>query len=704
MTYVPAANSIRWLSFRNQSEEPIPGFAVLRPTGVITVEGQAVLTVAQPNSSGGGFHLFNGPFPVAAGGFGSCTVDFPCFAAYDTADVPALGEEWGPQAGSWALTKGNTGYRILGGAQDGRVEITSSHPSSALVHFYLNADLARGHSQFAQVLEWNGTIWLPGAATIEVFDSSKIGPATATQLGVCYLSGESHRYEIISLEQTPSDLVLFYLNVALPRGGSASAQRRQWTGVAWSPGGEPPLTVHDSSRLGPAGATNVGVAWLNPDSNRYEVISLEHALTALRWAKATTKWTNLPANGSYVLCHKALDKAGTLDLDEDEEPQDITVYLPRPGGMVDPNVRSGDVIGYEVDDNGLAIAVTGYLDDKIGTVKMWVGQEEDVQGGWRIYGPSPGRFPVGVTTSDEDIPATAPGATGGEKKHTHDGWYTEEADVVIANHTGLETQPTEIDVLPHIGFYTEEAYVTVLEAGATTAYLSGETEEATAPIIGSGVVAVSGTGTANTSSVSLTTQSGGGGSAGISGTTGSNTTGITIVGAGTHNHQVTMSGGSAQSWTSGAALLAAESPVWTTSDGNHTHGVTDLGHTHSLTGTVTVSSHTHDINAHSHQIVIADIAEGLSVDGAEIAALLMCGSHSHGISELEVTIPGHYHDTSPHIHALPTMMHSVWPNPHNHGIDPITHDVDPHYHLIPEPPQAKHIPPFFGIHFIERYE
>lgn len=642
MTFAPSASSIRWLSFRNATTETIPPFAVLRATGAIQVEGQAVLTANQPNSDGGSSYLFNGPFAVPTGGFGSCTAEFPCFAAHDLADAPSTGEEWGAAAGSWRLKKGNSGYKVVGGSIDGRVEIMPSEPADALVHFYLNANLARGGTQSAQVLEWTGALWAPGATTIEVEDSSRIGPAKATQLGVSHRSAESHRYEIITLER------------------SADA--------------------------------------------------------SLLWAKAIAKWTNLPGNDSHVACHKALDQHGTLDLDEDEEPQTVTVYLPRPGGNVDPNVRSGDVIGYQLDSNGIAIATTDYLDDAIGTVVLWSKDQAEIRGGWRIYAPTPGRFPVGCTTSDEDIPATVPGSTGGQKKHFHDyekdSITTFETELTLEDHAGIETQPTNLTLLPHIGYSTEPAAIVLAPAGAATAYATGETGSTAPGITGTGVAAVHGTGTASTSSVALTTNSGGGGSALLTGETGDNLTlGFQILDHENHWHQVNATS-IVQGWTSGTIRYAyptmtEPTTIAQSSGGAHlSHTITDLKHRHSLNSTVTLSSHTHGVNSHNHTVSIADVAGGLSVDGSEIAALLTVAGHTHSFEEIAFDIPAHTHAVAPHFHAIPSMEHSLSPNPHNHGVDDLEHELspNPHDHRMRNTPLEKHIPPWFGIHFIERYE
>jgi hypothetical protein len=640
MTFAPAANSIRWLSFRNDAGEPIPPFAVLRPTGVVTVQGQAVLTVARPNADGGSFYFFNGPFAVDAGGFGSCTGDFPCFAAYDTADVPALGQQWGAKNGSWLLEKGHTGYKIIGGAIDGRVEIVSTQSPSNLTRFYLNGDLARGESASAQVLEWDGALWQPGSETIEVFDSSKIGPAKATGVGVCYLSPESQRYEIITLEESANQFEMIYLNANLPLSGSASAQIEEWNGSLWLPNSDPAITVFDSRRLGPAQATDVGIAWHNPNSNRYELVTLQRRPAEVRWAVAIANWVNQPGNDSYVTCHQAADKDGTLELDDQQQPIPITVYLPR-HGFGDPNVRAEDVIGYMLDGDGLAVCVTDYMDDKIGTIKMWIGDEEDVGRGWRIYATAEGRFPVGVTTSDEDIPATTPGATGGQKKHYHK--YRE---------AGLKTDPTELTIEDHPSFYT---------AGA----------ELSIPPVDELV----------TTAVNLTTESAG--STNATGTiTGSGTVPTTAVAQETsvlehadHYHTVSISPGAP--YNVGSTYTPAAPNSYGTS------GHIDVG-----TGATGPQYHQVINPLHSHQVNASQIAQNLSIGN--------------------ITIPGHTHEIAPNPHyhfvTLPTL--TINPNPHDHWVPSLPHvlNPNPHRHDLPDSPEERHIPPFFGVYFIERFE
>lgn len=79
----------------------------------------------------------------------------------------------------------------------------------------------------------------------------------------------------------------------------------------------------------------------------------------------------------------------------------LTCLLPYTSGNF-PNVRSGDVLGvlpYEHGTEGYVVAVTGYLDDPIGTIKAWDGEPGAVPAGWEIT--AAGRFIVGYEESHD---------------------------------------------------------------------------------------------------------------------------------------------------------------------------------------------------------------------------------------------------------------------------------------------------------------
>jgi hypothetical protein len=509
MTFAPSGNSIRWLAFRNDAGQSIPAFAALRPLGVVELAGEAVLRVGQPNADGA-TGLFNGPFAVDADGLGSCTSDLPCYAAYDTLHTPAVGEMWGPVAGQWTLARDKPGYRIVGGAIDGRVQVMAARES------------------------------------------------------------------------------------------------------------------------------------------------------ALRWAKAIANWANASGNNSTVSCQQATDKSGALALDGGGSPLPVTIYLPR-SGFGDPNVRAGDVIAYQLDANGAAICVSDYLDDPLGTVKLWRGIETDVRGGWRILASAEGRFPVGVTTSDEDIPAVVPLATGGEKRHLHDyraaGLATDPRSLSIAAHDDVLTYPTSLTLAPHDAFDTGTEYLIVSSAGATGGTASGT-------IAGTGTIPLGGSGAVSTSS---------------------QVTGVTIPQHAAHQHTVLDTG------TIQYAVGAGNVDVF----------VNNIGLGHGTTSENNNLSHVVSDPGHLHTVSIGAIAAGLTLNAADVADDLV-------VSGISFTIPAHSHEITPnpHRHTVPELAHELTPNPHVHALPPLAHTLtpNPHDHALPNSPEAKHIPPWFGIYFIERFE
>ena len=150
------------------------------------------------------------------------------------------------------------------------------------------------------------------------------------------------------------------------------------------------------------------------------VVLLGTSPTTNHWAKAKYNWTNAAGNGSYALCNPCSDHEGS-DLDTETE---FKVYLPR-ATNTDPNVVANQVIGYTTAANGIYVATTGYLDDAIGTIKMWsintgnppAGWSEcDTNGSGNVRGLE-GTFPVAKKSGDADFGTV--GGTGNLNKKVH---------------------------------------------------------------------------------------------------------------------------------------------------------------------------------------------------------------------------------------------------------------------------------------------
>jgi len=102
---------IRWILVTNGAAEAIPGHALVRVTGS-TADGG--FTVAQPNADNLPNLMVMGPMGIEVGGVGIATFDEPTPVRYNDAATPAAGETWGSASGSWLLTTGKTGWRVVG--------------------------------------------------------------------------------------------------------------------------------------------------------------------------------------------------------------------------------------------------------------------------------------------------------------------------------------------------------------------------------------------------------------------------------------------------------------------------------------------------------------------------------------------------------------------------------------------------------------
>lgn len=155
----------------------------------------------------------------------------------------------------------------------------------------------------------------------------------------------------------------------------------------------------------------------------------DHRYTVFE-AKASGNWQDPSSDHCYVEAHpydswenRAYDGsvAGWPEIT-------IKINLPRNGSGRDPNIKSGNRLQYSfVGSFGQDIApqlyryicVSPYLDDKIGTVKMYTGSLASIPQGWREHTGMRDRFPVGVLATTGI--ATSVGNTGGTKTHVHTG-------------------------------------------------------------------------------------------------------------------------------------------------------------------------------------------------------------------------------------------------------------------------------------------
>ena len=332
----------------------------------------------------------------------------------------------------------------------------------------------------------------------------------------------------------------------------------------------------------------------------------------VRIATATANWVNA--------VHPAIPTVAATD---DEDGTVLSIRLYRPGPSVDPNVRSGYQLGYMLDVNGNAVGMTGYLDDKIGMVKLWTGAVIDIPAGWQLADGTNGtpnlqdRFIVGAGNT------YAVDATGGAAAHVHP----------ISGATANTALAISVTVDNSSILTTDGTAVTINNATLST---------------NSG-----GTLTTNKATASLTL-----GSSGVLTTT-FEVTGITINNAASGivlaDHTLTTD-------FAGTEVTAVLNGPTTLS-----HSLITDSHTHAITEPNTGTGHQHSIDTHTHTLTEPNAGLG----------------HEHTIASHVHTIPDHNHTSPSHTHSLAAHAHTASASVADHGHAAGTLAADSTAHLPP---------------------
>ena len=372
------------------------------------------------------------------------------------------------------------------------------------------------------------------------------------------------------------------------------------------------------------------------------LVTTTSATAEVLWAVATANWTNNAGNASYVDCDKASDRDGTLTSGT------VRVYLPRSSGS-DPNVRTGDVIGYLADAAGDAIVATDVNDDPIGTIKWWSGLPENVPGGWWIETTLATKVVVGFDALQPRFAVMH--ATGGDATEVpaHPSVYSFEAD---GGWTDWNHAPIAIG--------SAGAKSGIATGGTEGAHVEGWLEATTLTIEGHGMV-----------------------------DTTKRTTGITIDNHYTHTHLVP-----AHPFNANAGF----SPMtWPDQDGIY-DGTIDSFVTTSTESTVLAhqpwDAAIHD-PGHFHTVSVSKIARNLTIESVNgEGEVSEPGEHTHGIG---LSPAEHAHTfASPYFLNAHTHDNLQWRHRHYLGL--------PHSHAIPAQPHIDggNYMPMCSQYFIRR--
>ncbi len=402
------------------------------------------------------------------------------YAAHEPADVP-LFDPIAKEQPRRELRGGDLALATFN-ADSGRWEIVRDPGTLAdIVRFRLDATLSLGGTAAATILVWDGDSYEDGdEITVEDWTTPGRWSAVNGAEGVAVKLADKEEYIILWIEHQ-AIFATATLTANMTAGTAACTFTDTWQGPS-GVGSASQVYDVDGRYAGLLIGDKVLACWDDVES-KYKICDGPQS-QKLKWAYATADWINGALNTSKVVCEAATGKdggsagGGTFD-----------VWLPRPSGSVDPNVRQGTIIGYLTDDAGLRIAVTGYLDDCLGTIKIWSGAAADIKPGWQLCDGTNGtpnlreKFVLpayGDAGGDSDFDGeggnTTVGSTGGLKQKLVNWPHTMFGSEILKTFNVLQS------IVQSESFSTEENDPPLAIAATGTADISGTTDYAKADI------------------------------------------------------------------------------------------------------------------------------------------------------------------------------------------------------------------------------
>jgi hypothetical protein len=146
----------RWIPHKPNTD--VLAFGVMVDNGVEdSGDGSPRLVTRATQTLGERPIYINGPGNCASGQDGICYIPdgTPCQVAYDTGDgTPALGESWGPVAGSFKIRKGFPGFKIFQAEAADGIATAAFEPGPPGYWGTLDGALASGNSATASIYKF----------------------------------------------------------------------------------------------------------------------------------------------------------------------------------------------------------------------------------------------------------------------------------------------------------------------------------------------------------------------------------------------------------------------------------------------------------------------------------------------------------------------------------------------------------------------
>jgi hypothetical protein len=398
------------------------------------------------------------------------------------------------------------------------------------------------------------------------------------------------------------------------------------------------------------------------------------------WYRSQEAWRT---NGTdpRIKCRRVTGTPGRTSSSTDAS--DVWIYLPRVRSG-DPNVIGGVNLLAAQDSDSNWTCLSDYMDDKIGTVKMWVKTKAEIPSGWKLMDGIENVVPNGGTGISFLV---GDGYDFGFPRFTNN-------DLAIGTSGGAETTTIGVhdtaDVAAAIADHG--ATTTAVVLGHTHTAMSGGGHNHTGSSASSDG-AHSHTGTTGSDGVhdhtGLTTSSGSHSHGGATGSDGTGSTGSTSISATASAETVGINDPGHQHGLGYITIEVTENGT-AVGDGNtstdpNTTGITAQSHSHTISD---VSGHTHTGPSHTHTIsTFAAHDHQIYSQAAHTHTISNHLAHTHTITVASES--GHTHTTDTqggHSHATPALGHSGVSGTH-HDLAHDTIDI---------------LPPYLFLMFIER--
>ncbi len=174
------------------------------------------------------------------------------------------------------------------------------------------------------------------------------------------------------------------------------------------------------------------IAW-NEEDNQWETIAPDGNKQAAQWAVAQIDWEDMGVNHPRVKCKDS-------DSDGNTTGNDFYVLLPRSTDQ-DPAIYAGNILVYEVTDDGKKVCVSDYMNGKVGDIRE-ISSVAKIPEGWGEIDAFAHRVTIGRDANGEDNEKQV-GDQGGFRWH---GKTDEDGESNNHAHHTFETKDSVDDV------------------------------------------------------------------------------------------------------------------------------------------------------------------------------------------------------------------------------------------------------------------